>query len=229
MNDKPNIAEIIATTPGFFVRGPLTNATGYTLPFYVDMRPVLSFPEKLSDILVCYTHYLYQHDYEFDIIAGAAVSGLMLSAPLAYVLRKKQIVVRKAIRDIGRGVAIEGYFEPGQSALLVDDATSNGEVKKLMISHLEEAGISVSLILTPFARDKEINKQLTKETGVQVDSLCDLSDVIDYAIEHLIISKEAHTLLSWYLKDPAGWKDDKNKWNFFQTYLKTKLPEGYVV
>lgn len=74
---------------------------------------------------------LAQHKTEFDVLVGTGVSGLLLLTTLAYLLRMRFVVVRKADDTSGHSTAkIEGSLRAGDRWLFLDDFVSSGATKK---------------------------------------------------------------------------------------------------
>lgn len=209
----------IACTPSVFTTGPITNSSGYIMPLYTDMQAVLSSPISLANVIQAMQDYIGAHNIEFDAIAGIAVSGVPLSAPLAYSLGKRHIVVRSQPKLHGRTDTIIGNFSQGDRVLVIDNSTSNGTTKSKILSTLESEGLIAVSVLTLFARDQKVNQALSAKHNLRVDSLCDMPQLVRYAYEQSIITEQEHRLMSWYMQDPAAWHKDSKKSKFFADYL----------
>ena len=98
---------------------------------------------------------------EFDVIAGAESRGFIFGMPLAYLLKKPFILVRKAGKlpcetvsktyDLEYGTAsIEIHkdaIQPGQKVVLIDDLIATGGTIKAAAELVEELGGEVVKIL----------------------------------------------------------------------------------
>lgn len=100
-------------------------------------------------------------DVEFDVIAGAESRGFIFGMPLAYLLKKPFILVRKAGKlpcetvsktyDLEYGTATieihKDAIKPGQKVVLVDDLIATGGTMKAAAELIEELGGEVVKML----------------------------------------------------------------------------------
>ena len=100
-------------------------------------------------------------DVEFDVIAGAESRGFVFGMPLAYLLKKPFIMVRKAGKlpcetvsktyDLEYGTATieihKDAIEKGQKVVLIDDLIATGGTMKAAAELVEELGGEVVKML----------------------------------------------------------------------------------
>lgn len=98
---------------------------------------------------------------EIDVILGTESRGFMLAAPLAYVMNKPFVPIRKAGKlpgetisetyDLEYGTAsIEIHndaLEPGMKVVIIDDLLATGGTLAASIKLVEKLGVSVEKIL----------------------------------------------------------------------------------
>lgn len=94
---------------------------------------------------------------DFDVIAGAESRGFVVGTPLAYVLNKPFVLVRKAGKlpgktvsetyDLEYGTATieihEDAIKPGQKVVLIDDLLATGGTMKAAANLVEKLGAEV--------------------------------------------------------------------------------------
>lgn len=98
---------------------------------------------------------------DFDVIAGAESRGFVVGTPLAYVLEKPFVLVRKAGKLPGETVS-ESYdleygsatievhadaIKPGDKVVLIDDLLATGGTMKAAINLVEKLGASVVKVM----------------------------------------------------------------------------------
>jgi adenine phosphoribosyltransferase len=98
---------------------------------------------------------------EFDVIAGAESRGFIFGMPIAYVLHKPFVLIRKAGKlpcetvsetyDLEYGTATieihKDAIQPGQKVVLVDDLIATGGTMKAAAHLVEQLGGKVAKML----------------------------------------------------------------------------------
>lgn len=98
---------------------------------------------------------------EFDVLAGTESRGFIFGMPIAYLLHKPFVLIRKAGKlpcetisktyDLEYGTAtIEMHkdaIQPGQKVVLIDDLIATGGTMKAAAELVEELGGTVEMIL----------------------------------------------------------------------------------
>lgn len=121
-------------------------------------------------------------DLDFDVICGAESRGFIFGAPMAYVLHKPFVLIRKKGKLPGETVS-ESYdleygsteiemhvdsFEKGSRVLIIDDLIATGGTTEAMIKLVEKLGGEVAgvcvLIELPDLKGRE------KISGYRLDS-----------------------------------------------------------
>ena len=114
---------------------PFKWAAGWNSPIYCDNRKTLSYPEIRNHIRQGLAAIVKNHYKGANVIAGVATAGIPHGALVAEELGLPFIYVRSKAKEHGKQNQIEGYFEEGQSVILVEDLISSGK------SSLEAAAV----------------------------------------------------------------------------------------
>ncbi len=117
-------------------------ASGIKSPLYCDCRELIAMP-AVRQLIV---QEFVQTAPEVDYIVGTATAGIPWAAWVAAELQKPMLYVRSKPKEHGRNQLIEGRFESGKTALLVEDTISTGGSAKAAAAALEDAGIAVKEI-----------------------------------------------------------------------------------
>ena len=123
---------------------------------FKDITPLLADPDAFhAAIQQMMQHY---HDQPIDAISAAEARGFLFAAPLAYLMKKPLVPLRKPGKlpyqthklqyDLEYGQAelqvhIDG-FDPGAKVLLVDDLLATGGTLEAAIKLIERAGAQVA-------------------------------------------------------------------------------------
>jgi orotate phosphoribosyltransferase len=184
---------------------PFTWASGWKSPIYCDNRKILSFPHIRDFIKSEMSNIIFEKFPNAKMVAGVATAGIAWGALVADQLKLPFIYVRAKPKDHGMGNQIEGHYDTGQEAIVIEDLVSTGksslEVVEVLRKNLLDVVGMVSIFTYSF---KVATDELTK-ANVAYYSLTDYESLISLAIDEKIISPdEQNTLLNWRL-DPANW------------------------
>jgi len=107
--------------------GKFTLASGKKSSYYLDLRVVPSSPDVYAQAIEAYRSMADEIGQKsFDVVAGVATAGVAISSPLAFILKKPMVYVRKEEKGHGLGRQVEGATRPGQRALVIDDLVTTG-------------------------------------------------------------------------------------------------------
>ena len=125
--------------------GEYQQASGAVFPYYIDLRKIISQPQVFQQVLEAYAQILRR--LHFDRIAGIPYGSLPTAAGLSLRLQRPLIYPRKEVKAHGTRRTIEGYFEPGETAVVVDDILISGNSALEGVGKLEAAGLRVQDIV----------------------------------------------------------------------------------
>ena len=112
----------------------------------------------------------------------------------------------RAPKEHGRKNQIEGYIEPGQSVIVIEDLISTGKSSFQAIRALKDHGISVKGMVAIFTYNFDIASSLFEKEKIEVHTLSDYNNLIEMASKSNYIAEHTlDSLLSWRT-DPINWK-----------------------
>jgi len=124
-------------------KDPFTWASGWKSPIYCDNRRVLSFPFIRDYIKSELCNVVFEKFPQAGLIAGVATAGIAWGAMVADQLKLPYIYVRPKPKEHGLGNQIEGYFEKGQEAVVIEDLVSTGKSSLQVVEVLKSADVKV--------------------------------------------------------------------------------------
>lgn len=157
--------------------GEFTLASGRQSPVYLDLRRLVSFPNVLDMAVEAYIDQLVTLRY--DCLAGVPYAALPIAAIAALKLRQPMVYPRKETKTHGTGQMVEGVFEAGQSAVVLEDVITSGGSLLSSVRVLREAGLSVSDAVVLVDRGQGGLATLADE-GVHVHAVLRFSEILDY-------------------------------------------------
>ena len=184
---------------------PFTWASGWKSPIYCDNRKVLSFPYLRDFIKSEMCNVIFEQFAEADLIAGVATAGIAWGAMAADQLKLPFVYVRPKPKEHGLGNQIEGFFEQGQKAVVVEDLISTGKSSLQVVEVLRSTGVEVVGMVSIFSYGFDEATEAFKKAAVEVESLTTYESLIKIAIEKNIVSAETEQLLQSWRTDPGGW------------------------
>ncbi len=184
---------------------PFTWASGWKSPIYCDNRKTLSFPEIRSFISEMFARYVRDLYPDAGVIAGVATGAIAHGVLTADKLNLPFIYVRSGAKEHGLGNQIEGYFEPGQKVVVIEDLISTGGSSLGAVRALREAGCEVLGMLAIFTYEFEKAAAGFAAQACELKTLGSYSTLIETALASGYIGvSEMETLKRWRT-DPSGW------------------------
>ena len=101
---------------------------------------------------------------------------------------------------------IEGYFEQGQSVVLVEDLISSGKSSLDAAAVLKEAGMHVKGMVSIFTYGFDAATKNFKTADCEYVSLSDYNTLLPQAIESQYIEESDLAILKQWRENPSIWK-----------------------
>lgn len=185
---------------------PYTWASGWKSPIYCDNRRVLSFPYIRDFIKSELCNQVFAEFPDADLLAGVATAGIAWGAMTADQLKLPYIYVRPKPKEHGLGNQIEGYFEAGQKAVVIEDLVSTGKSSLQVVDVLRNAGVEVVGMVAIFTYDFPQASQAFTSAGVPLHTLTNYPALLELAAEKGQLNPATQEVLLKWRDDPAGWK-----------------------
>lgn len=184
---------------------PFTWASGWKSPIYCDNRKVLSFPFVRDFIKSELCNVIFDKFPAAEMIAGVATAGIAWGAMAADQLKLPYIYVRPQPKQHGLGNQVEGYFEKGQSVVVVEDLVSTGKSSLQVVDVLRAEGLQVMGMVSIFTYGFDVATDAFAKASVDYHSLTNYPTLIQAAIQKGIVSEEQQEILMNWQRDPGGW------------------------
>jgi orotate phosphoribosyltransferase len=168
----------------------------FTLPngrrsFYdIDLRLIPSYPDIYTTVLAAYVELVEgAWASKFDAIAGVATAGVTISSPLAILLKKPMMYVRKQGEGRGQDGLVEGISAPGSRVLMVDDSVSTGASLVSAAGALRKKGYRVTAAAVLVDR-LEGGKENLATIGVHLNSYASIENLLQ-ALRQMKLAKSS--------------------------------------
>lgn len=159
-----------------------TLASGLKSPFYVDCRSLMAHPG--SRRLVASLAYEALRPVEIDCLGGLEIGAISIATSISDFAFSAQpartwrtFVVRKQAKDHGLGKLIEGSFQPGDRAVIVDDVLTSGGSLLKAVAAARGVGLVVTHALVIVDRKEQDGRQKVEAEGLTLLSLVTIDDL----------------------------------------------------
>ena len=188
---------------------PFTWASGWKSPIYCDNRKTLSYPEIRSFISDSFAELVKSFYPRTEVVAGVATGAIAHGVLTADKLGLPFIYVRSGAKEHGLGNQIEGYFEPGQKVVVIEDLISTGGSSLGAVKAIRDAGCEVLGMLAIFTYEFEKAAIGFASENCELHTLSNYSTLIGTALDSGYIGEfEVETLKRWRM-DPSVWGENK--------------------
>ncbi len=149
--------------------------SGRTSRLYLDLRLLVSYPHVLRLATAAYQHIA--QNLSFDLLAAPPLAGLPIGTSLCLAMDKPLIYPRKTAKSYGTGKSIEGHWQVGQSAIVIDDVITSGDSILQAIVTLKTAGLQITDAVVLIDREEGGIKNM-QEQGYNAMAAMTISQVM---------------------------------------------------
>lgn len=159
---------------GCILFGEFVQASGAVFPYYIDLRTIISNPQLFQQVLNAYAAILQK--LTFDRIAGIPYGSLPTATGLALQLNHPMIFPRKEVKAHGTRRMVEGNFNPGEIAVVVDDILISGKSALEGAAKLQAVGLAVQDIVVFLDHEQGVKDRL-RQQGYRAHSVLSISEI----------------------------------------------------
>jgi uridine monophosphate synthetase len=141
--------------------GQFTLKSGVESPVYLDFRRIVAYPALLAECAAALSGLLA--NVKCDCIAALPYAGMPLGTATSLHADKPMVYPRKAAKEYGTKAQVEGVFDAGQRAVMLDDLASDGGSKLEALEKLQAVGLIVQDVVVLVDRDGGARRTLAAE------------------------------------------------------------------
>lgn len=161
--------------------GRFTLHSGKISPIYLDLRLLVSYPQALHRVAEAYT--LLLEGLSFDILAAYPYAALPIGTAIALHSGWPLIYPRKTAKRYGTGKQVEGAWQVGQTAVVIEDLITSGDSILQAIASLKAVGLQVRDAVVLIDRQQGGRRSL-KAQGYDVHAVLTITHLLNTLEQH---------------------------------------------
>lgn len=187
------------------VKNPFTYASGLKGPIYCDNRLLLGQVEARDKVVDALIEMTQRNQIEYEVVAGLATAGIPYAAWMATKLKCPMLYVRSKPKGHGKGKQVEGPFNLGARALLVEDLVNQASSMQEATEGARAEGLQITdaLCLVNYQMKKAIER--LNDLKVRLHSLTTIDDLLEVVKGQGKMSASDCELLRVWQRDPTHW------------------------
>jgi orotate phosphoribosyltransferase len=160
-----------------YLEGDFLLRSGKRSRYYLDKYRFETRPDLLRALAERIAAGVREHAPDATVIAGPELGAVALAAAASLESGLPFLIVRKEAKGYGTDKRLEGTWEPGSSACLIEDVVTSGGAAVSAVDALRDAGIDVSTAICVVDREEGGSDELARH-AVRLRPLFRASDVL---------------------------------------------------
>lgn len=185
---------------------PFTYASGLKGPIYCDNRLLLGQVEARRQVVASLVEITRKESMDFDAIAGLATAGIPYAAWMAEILEKPMLYIRGKKKDHGKSRQVEGPFNLGSKALLVEDLVNQASSLEDATLGARGEGLVVSDVLCLVDYQMKTARERVERLSLNLISLTKFEMILEAAGNLGLLNDSEQKLLRSWQENPAQWR-----------------------
>jgi orotate phosphoribosyltransferase len=137
-----------------YLEGDFVLRSGKRSSYYLDKYRFETRPDVLAPLGALIAAEVAEYAPEATLLAAPELGAVALAAAASLSSGLPFLIVRKAAKEYGTSKRIEGVFEEGEKACVVEDVVTSGGALLDSISALRDAGLDVQTAICVVDREE---------------------------------------------------------------------------
>ena len=174
--------------------------SGQHSPIYLDLRMLVAQPATLRLAAQAYSGLL--QGLRYDRLAAIPYAALPIGTAVSLLTGRPLIYPRREAKSYGTRRLIEGAWQPGETAVVLDDLITTGASKLDAIEPLREVGLQVRDIVVLIDREQG-GREALAAAGYRVHAVLGMREILESLARQGRISAEEHARVDAFLRGQA--------------------------
>ncbi|KHJ89186.1 orotate phosphoribosyltransferase [Oesophagostomum dentatum] len=175
--------------------------SGQMTPIYIDLRRTFSQPKTLRMAAQAICDLVAAKGLSFEYVVGVPYAALPLATLVSDILDVPMLMKRKEVKSYGTGKLIEGVYQVGGTALIVEDVVTSGESIRETAESLRKEGLKVTDAVAVLDRQQGGTKELSK-SAINFHSVLTMEKILDGLISKNQITEQRKKEIIDHLNKP---------------------------
>jgi orotate phosphoribosyltransferase len=184
---------------------PFKWASGWNSPIYCDNRQTLSYPLVRKQISDAFANFIREKYPQAQVVAGVATGAIAHAAFVASALDMPMVYVRPEAKKHGLTNQVEGYLQPKQKVVVIEDLISTGGSSLAAVEALRAAGADVLGMVAIFSYGFDVAANNFDKAGVTLNTLANYHELIEQAVDMGIVDVTDLQVLRQWRENPEAW------------------------
>ncbi|KAI6189123.1 hypothetical protein M3Y98_00428600 [Aphelenchoides besseyi] len=184
-----------------FKLGDFVLKSGFRSPIYIDFRGLISSPRLMNETAYLVREVIEKANVDYEYVVGVPFAALSLGSRVSLFTNKPMLMNRPQAKAYGTKKLIEGVYDAGKRALIVEDVVTTGASIQETAKALRNEGLIVEDVVCVLNREQG-GMEALKEAGIRLHSVLKVSQILEHLEQVGQIDADKHKEIREKLKNP---------------------------
>ncbi|KAI6207290.1 hypothetical protein M3Y99_01851200 [Aphelenchoides fujianensis] len=184
-----------------FKLGDFVLKSGLASPIYIDFRGLISSPRLMNETAYLVLRAIELAEIDYDYVVGVPFAALSLGSRVSLFTNKPMLMNRPQAKAYGTKKQVEGVYEAGKRALIVEDVVTTGASILETAAALRKEGLVVEDVVCVLNREQGGAAKL-EEAGIKLHHVLNVTQILDHLVRAGKIDEAERERIQEALRNP---------------------------